>query len=97
MKDLRIDKTMVTELQDREFLFSRIPFYYKGIKFIVVRINSILFYIQLLKVSSLCTHVILKVDHHASQQLSFKQLSESKHLFHASGIVHANGTKIQGF
>lgn len=63
----------------------------------VVRIYSILFYIQLKKVSRLCTPVILKGDHHASQQLSFRQFSESKHPFHASGILHANRTKIQGF
>lgn len=76
---------------------SKIPFYYKGMKFIVVRMNSILFYVQLLKVSRFCTHVILELDHHASQHLSFMQLSESKHLFHASGIVHVNRTKIQRF
>lgn len=66
-------------------------------KFIVVGINFILFYIQLLRVSRLRTPVILELDHHASQQLSFRQLSESKHPFHASGILHANRTKIQEF
>lgn len=97
MKDLKMDKTMDTAPKEREFLSAKIRFYYKGAKFIVMRINSTLLYIQLLKVSRLCTHLLLELSHHASQQLSFKQLSESKHLFHANGTVHANETKIQGF
>lgn len=92
-----MEKTMVTASKERQFLSAKIPFYYKGTKFSVMRINYTLLYIQIIKVSRLCTHLILELSHHASQQLSFKQLSESKHLFHANGMVQANGTKSQGF
>lgn len=73
-----MDKTMVKASKEREFLTVKIPFYYKGTKFIVIRINSTLLYVQLLKVSRLCTRLILELCHHVSQQLSsFLKVSTS--------------------
>lgn len=53
MKDLRMDKTMVTDSMKRAFLLLKYLFCYKRTKFIVMRINSILLYTQLLKIHRL--------------------------------------------